>query len=354
MTAKFGRCIYCTASVDVTRGEGDHVVPAAFGRFHGEFVFRRICRRCNSRIGAAEEQLLRSAPEAFFRRLLKPAVKRGHRGQNWVGAKGSPPPKFAIRHGDHTELVDALADDPKSVVPVDQLVVFDQNGEHHIRLFPGMSAVQLRAKIDALGLASGYQSRLYADATVWASYTKLLGEVWPGSQVVSNGTTESGTHTVPGRTKFQFTIDYWRALAKIAFHYYLVHSQRNVRGDEAEFEGIRRFIIEGGDHEPFFAGESARFAMPFGQLPDGRTVLSSVWAHLLAADETGGIAVAAVHLFTGPQRLPPVHHVTLGRFRTSSIAPASRWCHAYMYSREMPSPDGYAGTVEPIGLIRLA
>jgi HNH endonuclease len=119
-------CIYCQKVVDVRRGQGDHVIPAALGRFEGEFIFRRICRDCNSLIGKCEEQLLRCAPEAFLRRIVQPTVKRNNRGTSWVGANGMPAPRFTIDHGDHHELGEASSNDPRNVLAIDQLVIVDK------------------------------------------------------------------------------------------------------------------------------------------------------------------------------------------------------------------------------------
>ena len=52
-------CIYCQKPVDLRRGQGDHVIPAALGRFEDDLRFRRICRTCNRAIGKCEDQLLR-------------------------------------------------------------------------------------------------------------------------------------------------------------------------------------------------------------------------------------------------------------------------------------------------------
>src|SRR5436190_4588201 len=157
-------CIYCGMAVNLSQGEGDHVIPAALGRFEEELILRRICRQCNSRIGKCEEQLLRCAPEAFVRRMVQPPVKRNKRGTSWVGASGIPPPKFTVNHGDHLELVDGSTDDPRNVYPIDQLVIVNkEKGEHHIRLFSNMTAAHLRAKIDALGLSPSNTIHLHAD-----------------------------------------------------------------------------------------------------------------------------------------------------------------------------------------------
>ena len=348
-----GACIYCGTIVNLRRGQGDHVIPAALGRFDGEFIFRRICGWCNSLIGKCEEQLLKCAPEAFVRRMVKPAMKRNKRGTNWVGAHGIPPPKFTINHGDHHELVNTSTDNPDDVIPIDQLVIVDaEKGEYHVPLSPAMTVAQLRAKIDALGVKPSKQSFLHVDGTTSSKYFALMRELWPDVSFEEAEGLERGVHRVKGRATFTFHADYWRAIAKIGFHYYLLNTRRGVRGDEPAFADLRRFIMEGGDDEPFFKKPAAQFALPFGELSDGRAVLPHSWTHVLAADETQRAAVAMVTLFMGPKRLAPVYHINLARLDSPIVVPGARCTHSYMYNAE-PSEGTYAGRVVAMSLTQL-
>jgi hypothetical protein len=320
-------------------------VPAALGRFEKEFVFRRICRACNSQIGQCEEHLVRCSPAAVIRRLVSPDTKRNKRGHGWVGAKGAPPPEFWIDHIDHHELVDASKDNPQNVLLIEQLVVMDKNqNEYHVRLFPGMTPEQLRSKLGVRGIVPVGKSYLYAESRSWDGYVELLEAVWPGSTVVHEGTTEPGEYSFRGTAKFVLHEDYWRALAKIGFHYYLLNTRRPFRGDEPEFSAIRQFILKGGDWRPFFSGARSIFCQPFGRLPGGLATLPESWTHVLAADESGTSAVAAVCLFAGPKYAAPTYHVRLGEFRSPLVVPGAMFTHAYLYSGESWPKDG-VGTV---------
>jgi len=344
-------CIYCRNPVILSQGEGDYVIPDAFGRFQGQFIFRRICRSCNNLIGKCEEQLLRCAPEAFFRRLVQPSVKRNKRGKAWVGANGMPPPEFTIKRGDHQEVVRASTENPRNTEAIDQLVLVDKDkGEQHIQLVPDMSAAHLRARI--AGLTPSGNVYLHCDEGAFQRYAALLKEIFPHSQFTERESDEAGVHQVRGRMSFTFHNDYWRAIAKIGLHYYLCNSRRGIRGDEPEFADIRRFVIEGGDHEPFFTNPAAQFALPFGEMPNGGAILPSDWAHVLAADESGQAVVAMVSLFVGPQHLAPERHINLGRFQTPLIVPDARCVHAYMYDAE-PAKSQYAGHVLTMTITRL-
>jgi hypothetical protein len=153
---------------------------------------------------------------------------------------------------------------------------------------------------------------------------------------------------------FTYHVDYWRAIAKIGFHYYLLNSRRGVLGHEPDFAGIRRFIMAGGDRDPFFTRPAARFEVPFRELADGAAVLPQSWTHILAADETCSAAVAMVSLFMGPEHLAQTHHINLGRFRSPLVVPGARYAHAYIYNAgQSHNRELFVGRVDAISLTQL-
>ena len=264
-----------------------------------------------------------------------------------------PAPRFTIDHGDHHELVDASPDDPRNVFSIEQVVFVDkEKGERFIRLFPKMTVESLQAKIAALGDKLSDLWNLHADEATYPKYLDLLRQIRPGATVSEREGNEVGVHTVKGRTAFTFHGDYYRAIAKIGFHYYLLNSRRGVRGDEPEFAAIRRFIKEGGDRGPFFSKPAAHFLLPFGEVPGGHAILPQSWAHVLAADDSYGDAVAMVSLFMGPERLAPTYHINIGRLESPLILPGNCCTHAYLYDAE-PSNGKYAGRVVAKSLTRL-
>ena len=82
-------------------------------------------------------------------------------------------------------------------------------------------------------------------------------------------------------------------------------------------------------------------------------MLSAVWAHLLAADEEQRGAVATVSLFAGPERLPSLHPVLLGRFRSPLVVPHAQCAHAYIYYDSGTDNEGFAGRVVAKSVTRL-
>jgi hypothetical protein len=61
-------------------------------------------------------------------------------------------------------------------------------------------------------------------------------------------------------TNFVVDDKYFRAIAKIGFHYVLKHLA--FRGDEDEFAGIRKFIMEGGDISAFVSHSKEQIMEP--------------------------------------------------------------------------------------------
>lgn len=342
-------CIYCRAGFNAARGEGDHIIPAALGEFRDDVRFRRVCPQCNNRIGRSEQQFLQCGPEALFRELVCPALpRRRKRGRSRTGgALGMRGPQFLMSSVDHTQMVEPVPGRPHDAQPVDQFVVRGKDGgDHHFPLFIGMSAECLRDRVARAGISTFDVAWLHCDQARWSQYSALVHGAWPGMKLGELPTTEAGTHRVDGQVRFTVSDHYFRTVAKIAFHYYLVHTRRRLQGDEREFASIRRFILHGGSREPFFETEGPRFQVPFGRLPTGSAITPSHWCHVLGADETSEAVFAYVHLFAGPRSPGSAHRIRLGELNSRIIVPShvSVWGHVYLYEREQPA-YGHAGRV---------
>jgi hypothetical protein len=136
---------------------------------------------------------------------------------------------------------------------------------------------------------------------------------------------------------------YFRALAKIAFHYYLIHTRR-ATGSEKGFAPIRRFIMDGGTPE-LFLDAPRRFGIPPG-------MASPRWCHILGAAERDGLVIGYVRLFFGPFARQKDYHFMLGRLETRLVLPEFAWAHAYIYDEPVPA-KGQAGEVQAVNLRRM-
>ena len=350
------KCIYCGILFDPNKGEGDHILPVQLGEFRNDSRFRIICTSCNNKIGKSEQQFLQCGPQSFFRDLVKPKIpKKRQRGCSRVkgGAMGAPSPKSTIDHGDHRELVEPSKDNPTNVYALDQIVIHDDQGEEYfIKLFSGMHSEQLKDRIEKHGISKIDKTWLHCDLERCSEFQQLMKKVWPKTDIKSLPETEAGTHHIDGRIAFKMTDHYFRSIAKIAFHYYLIHSRRGFRGDEQCFGHIRDFVMNGGNVQPFFKQSGPKFVTPFGKIPSGGVITPNRWCHIIAADESDKLAVVHLQLFAGPGCDTRSHYIKLADIKSIILISDPTWGHVYLYD-ESPSSDRYAGQVEQAQITRI-
>lgn len=350
MRDSLATCIYCGEVVDISKGTGDHVIPEAFGEFEGDKHFHRICSNCHDRADKSVEELIRCGPEAVLRMRLgitsKRSQRKDHRKQ--IGATGTPPPRHTVLMNEHFAPVKAT-NSPDDAEMIDYLVATDEEGnEHRIQLFPRMRPDRLRQNLDKANVRSIVGAHMQGGDETWHAYSKLLQEVQPGIKLIELPCIEPGLHRMPGRTFCTITVRYFQAIAKIAFHYYLIYSKRNLIGNEVIFQGIRSFILDGGDKDRFIESCQPR---PVSRL---ETSLSrSDWYHLLAADESESRIRVEVQLFAGPDSPALSHRVTLGDLSRCIIAPDYVWGHKYSYCSEEEASARILGAVTELPILKL-
>jgi hypothetical protein len=346
-------CIYCLEEFP-SGGEGDHIVPAILGEFEGDVRFPRVCPHCNAKIGRSEQQMLQSSVTRFFLEMLKPYSKRRcKRGTSRTGALGCPPPVTTLRLEDHEVLAKPSYENPLNVHPIDQIVVEEEEdgSQHMIQLFPKMRMEQFEEKLKTVVRGKIKKAWLHCDEQTYEASKALFDMLPLNGEYVELPTTPTGIHTVPGRVKFVVTDHYFRAIAKMAFHYYLTHSGRGWRGDETCFSPLRNFIINGGNKTKFFPAQTKRFALPFGPLKSGGVVTPMQWSHVLAADETCTRVLGYIQLFVGRGCLPKGCHVILGKTDSRIQVVTPVFGHIYLYNKD-PSKSPFAGRVEQASITR--
>jgi hypothetical protein len=137
---------------------------------------------------------------------------------------------------------------------------------------------------------------------------------------------------------------------KIAFHYYLVHNSRAIKGAEPAFDQLRTFIMDGeGEIDSFFRTSGPRFKLPFYRVGEGM-VCPKNWCHVLAAAEDKNSIVAYVQLYIGPGSLPDPHYVTLGTIGSRLVIPRQAFGHAFEVEKRA---DKFAGRVVEVSMSRL-
>jgi hypothetical protein len=221
---------------------------------------------------------------------------------------------------------------------------------HHLPLSQGMTAVWVRGEMDRLAIAKPFETRVscYPHEQDWVQ--TLMKEVSPGV-TFSEGKPLS---TVIERPEATFVLGerYFRAFAKVGFHYFLTQFPVYT-GHEEMFRRIREFIYE-DTTEPIRRINdfiSVRQHPLLAEMlnpnlrPDG-------WrAHILAAEAQPGVCAAHIQMFLTEESGGPIYTIVLAR--DTAISEHNAFAHAYRYY-----PGGkrgkFSGEAKPLPTIKVA
>ena len=343
-------CIYCGAST-LDRKQGDHVVPARLGKFKNDAMLRfyGLCRRCDSMLGRYDQELISKGPEPFILNMLEPTIERSHRatsrGKVVSFEENGVRKKAVIHSGKEFE-----ATSPE------QLIYTDSQGNNHpVQLNPNMTSAGLEKSITRLkkSLSDGVQLtdkvHMSVDGPNRDHYLTIMRERRPEMKVGEFSVTPPGTtNDVEMRHEMLLTADYFRALAKIAFHYYLINSPRGLTGGEKEFRPIREYLKGGGRKEDFFMSKNP-FLLPFND--DTKLGLTTKnWNHVLLGAEQMDRAIVSLTLFIGPNQVPKTYPIKIAYLNFKVSYFKQSFGHVYEYYED-PSVGPYAGIVRSEELI---
>lgn len=241
-------CIYCGSSGPFS---AEHTMPVCLGEFRGfPPLTNRVCSRCNNQIGRLERHFCRGAsPESFFRQRAGIKGRRTHKKHNpfreGVGSLG--PLEVRIRDpatGDRV-LWEFIGHDEVQYVP--QIVLRDKDGGRQpILISPTMDPEELKSRVEAAGPDCDVDY-LNADPEDHPWIKRLLAGI--GKQMTGPAEPRRSVRfREPVTVQVRVGPEYFRAIAKIGFHYFLAASSV-LQGDEKELEPLRGFILEGGDVE---------------------------------------------------------------------------------------------------------
>ena len=303
-------CIYCPAQ----RFNREHPLPLGLGTFENyEFLDDHLCPACNRVCGLLDEQLCRSGPEALFRKFLGIPGRKEHNKINSFyrgGAGGSPLEMLATNQDTgQSVLVELLSETEARELRCAHLITDDDN-VRVIRITDKMTPVEFRRVFDSFGIKYFKSGIVYAAPEEQKWVESLLATLkWQRKAAWKQppGPVTYG----PSVVKFTLTTRYFRAIAKIGFHYFLT-KMPHFRGDESCFADIRQFIMS--DNCPvekctnFVSYNVENIAL---QLRAGAKLTS--WGHFLAAESNYLNLIARVELFAGPGKQPVSYGVRLGR-----------------------------------------
>lgn len=319
-------CIYCDKSAD----SKEHWIPRWLGTYRGaDTLLDRLCGACNKRLGdALDAAMARTGPEAIerYRRGMKGRHDRRVNPFRFKTQGATPPTIFTSESpGFEAKLLmeDKAASGIPNPVPIPQVLVRDGDGKQHSVPLPPEGLEDERAgpwlkkAIEERGLAGCRIDGLICETAdtvigdinvggelpMWIR--KALLHVFPNPGGFQHYTPTGGQPTSNHvEVQIEISVDYARAVAKLAFHYVLKQLPK-LDGRAPAFDPLRRFIFEGeGDHKAFVDFTPPSFLIGRGERPaDGHFLL------LTTSHETIKVFIAS---FVHSPYSPPAMSVALG------------------------------------------
>jgi hypothetical protein len=320
-------CVYCDREADSL----EHVLPASFGEFErAPNLVDRICTKCNNSLGLLDEQYSRCGPEAFFRMLYGIQGRSKHDKVNIFERGSAGGQRFDFKAKDENLGIEvALECENGTYRQMRQLVFVEQSGKtHHLPIREGSTSGQLRTAFEKLAVAKPFDVHIFYGPEEKDWVETLLKETWPAA-TFAGGTLGSAIYQGAAGT-IVLTNRYFRAIAKIGFHYFLTQFPQ-YSGREPLFKDIREYILDdkgGVDRANDFIGERqnpllAQMTVP-GARPDG-------WrAHVLGAEISPGHCRAHVQMFISGDWPSRPYTITLAKDQSITDTQASGTFYVYV------------------------
>lgn len=292
----------------------EHYLPVALGTFEGMQPLRnRVCQACNNKLGnELEVQFTRAGPTGFFRWILGLRGRDGLPPSPFYHGAGGTQPIFMIGRPAWAEydLLAEVAPGERGAMACRQIVFRDASGTTH----PVPISNAMRDRPDLLKQRlqrAGLENAKPVYAVAGSDDTAWLGALIQGlsGRLAEGWTPPVGEpQQIPLNARVNVTSAYFRAIAKIVFHYALAMFP-NITGLEREFGDIKTFIWSGGvaDVDRFVQQRPDQFVEQFRQ-----GFRPTHWSHILAVKREPGQLTGYAQFFAGPAFLPPGYEVKLG------------------------------------------
>lgn len=336
-------------------------MPRCLGKFRGfESLNDRICKKCNEGFSEIDEQFCNSGPEAIIRSLLGIKGRPSHRKLSPFQRGSAGAERLSFRAKRFPESADAehveMDVDPAGVVRrLRQMILSFESRQVTIRITDDMKEPeQLITVLRKQGVEFVNPSKNDRPITAlitgarpeeieWMQY--LLSGLKPN--MISEPEITIGDKEEEARALVHAspTAKYFRALAKIGFHYFLKY-MNGFHGSERAFSGIRDFITGGtaSDVDRFVTGRRDHLFTDIasGESPTG-------YRHLRLARSNYSELVSKMQFFIPekyrtPLYRPDIHVLPIYTIRLG-INPLRidfpRACsHSFTYSEEYKA-EGY-------------
>ena len=342
---KVGKCIYCH---QVKPFGKEHYLPRSLGTFRGlETLNDRICTDCNNSFSEIEKDFSRTSPEAFHRKMQGIKGRKHHQTHNpFQQEYSSKMPMEPIRilgkpPGEDLEVLWEPNEGCGTMRQMCQIAIQETDGSiKHIRITDEMLEIpaKLENALKQINLDNIKEFQIMASTDEGEKIAEASRKVFPAKEMIWKELPEGDIQTnVMGL--FIISPKYVRAIAKIAFHYFLKHIPR-YRGDEMYFKDVREFIQSG---EKITSTEDLQ---KFVEFTNGLGCKPNWRGHLLAAtvDDVGFRVQARFFVGEGPD---VTHEVFLGE-NPSRISYQEICRHKFVYFDKTHVDDRFSGELKEI------
>jgi len=207
-----------------------------------------------------------------------------------------------------------------------QILIKDENGKIHPIPVPETmdTPVDLKRAIKQKGLIKYKLFSVLCEKHELKHIEHILSELIPPNKKIVLLEPKTSGCSIPAKVQSIITEKYFRAIAKIGFHYFLKQFPR-FSGSEREFEPIRKFIKSGiGNIESFVNFNSGHIIKDFA-----RGLTPKNFMHILAIDKNHKVIVK-IQFFLGPWNMPGTWVVNIG-MNPSKILFTEGVSHCYVY-----------------------
>ena len=254
----------------------------------------------------------------FFRQYLGIAGRDSHTRVNPFlrGSGGAEPIDFtAVHPSAEIDVLWEFNPGEKSVREVRQIVFIDPDGRTFpVRIPDWMrTSDQLREEMTKRGLRGKYSARVFAADGEMEWIEGLCTDL--GGDFKWLPPSEGGGHIEKPRARVTVTGAFFRAVAKVGFHY-LLAAVDTWRGDEFMFDPIRTFIRHGAPPDQFVTNQMQQILTlpePGVWTPTPMTFRPKRWGHVVVVEGTPDGIRARLQFFLGPRCEPSTYTVALAR-----------------------------------------
>jgi hypothetical protein len=229
-------------------------------------------------------------------------------------------------------------------------IVFIENESgkaHHLPIRDGTTSDQLQAAYKALNVKSPFETRVFYDLQEEPWVRDLIHAAWPSA--IAGPSAVSATNYRGLTVNFELTERYFRAIAKIGFHYFLTQFPQ-YDGAEPIFFDLRQYVFDGGgtiDRANQFIG--VRQAPLIVEMLDPRARPDGWHAHLLCAEIQRGAHLAHLQTFLSEDWPGPIYTIKLGADPGANVHRGRG--HGYVYFPNGPQGK-FSGEVHDLIVVQ--